>query len=238
MTLIISITMNHAPSVIRFTTGLFSIERDPIMNICTGEIANHVKQTLPQLVMVMEFVAIFARNFRWHTIWRLPPKNSRTDANGDCVCDDGYAGGVAGTCEKIPGYDFENLESVCNGHGEAFVTYKQKTSAIYSIFDKLVCKCDTNFLPTLSSSESACSTNGTDNTCVYGFFKDSNNICQPCPGGGFCKAVMQSGGVHVWIPEYAHALSHTIKIVAAILVQTVKVVQWTLQRKIKKYKET
>lgn len=118
------------------------------------------------------------------------------DANGDCVCDDGYAGGVAGTCEKIPGYDFENTESICNGHGEAFVTYKQKTGAIYSIFDKLVCKCDTNFSPTLSSSESACNTNSTDNTCVYGFFKDSNNICQPCPGGGFlqgCNAIRGGG---------------------------------------------
>tara|TARA_A100001015_G_scaffold70279_1_gene77856 strand:+ start:473 stop:2176 length:1704 start_codon:yes stop_codon:yes gene_type:complete len=118
------------------------------------------------------------------------------DANGDCICDDGYAAGTAGTCEKIPGYDFENAESVCNGHGEPFITYKQEISAIYSVFDKLVCKCDNNFLPTYSDSESSCSKNSTDNTCVYGFFKDQNNICQPCPGGGFligCNAIRGGG---------------------------------------------
>jgi len=119
------------------------------------------------------------------------------DANGDCICDDGYAAGVAGTCEKIPGYDFENTESICNGHGEAFITYKQTNNTIYSIFDKLVCKCDTIFLPSYSDSELSCSKNSTDNTCVYGFYKDdNNNNCKPCPGGGFlqgCNAIRGAG---------------------------------------------
>ncbi len=109
------------------------------------------------------------------------------DADGSCICDTGYAGGEAGVCELVPGYDNENSESICNGHGEPLTLYKQKENAIYSIFDKLVCKCDTNYYPSFTDSHTSCSQNMLDTTCIYGYWKDADGICQPCNGGGFLQ---------------------------------------------------
>ena len=64
-----------------------------------------------------------------------PQKIQGLDANGDCICDDGYAGGVAGTCEKIPGYDFENTESVVTAMAKLLLRTSKKLvlSTLYLI---------------------------------------------------------------------------------------------------------
>lgn len=122
------------------------------------------------------------------------------EANGDCVCDVGYAAGEAGTCERIPGYDFENPESICNGHGEPFVLYKQEPNAIYSIFDKLVCKCDLNYYPSFTNSHNSCSQNMLDDTCIYGYWKN-DTTCEPCNGGGFLQGCNSGRGAGICLND-------------------------------------
>lgn len=113
-------------------------------------------------------------------------KELKEDANGRCVCEDGFFGDL---CDRVPGFDMENTESICNGHGSPTALYEQ--TEIFQTYTGLVCTCEEGFFPTESSEETACSEEHNDlgNTiaCVYGY-QLIDGQCQPCPGGGFLQA--------------------------------------------------
>ncbi|MAD25922.1 MAG: hypothetical protein CMO44_17305 [Verrucomicrobiales bacterium] len=107
-------------------------------------------------------------------------------ANGDCECDPGYTGP---TCLKIPGFDLDNIESVCNGHGDVVEVYEQMETDIFETFQRLECVCDEGYIP--NTGENACSCRGGTETtctaCIFGYHL-VNGACIPCPGGGFLKS--------------------------------------------------
>jgi hypothetical protein len=110
----------------------------------------------------------------------------KEDANGRCQCEDGYFGDL---CDIIPGFDTENTESICNGHGSPTALYDQ--TDIFQTYTGLVCTCEEGFFPTDSSDDTACSAERNDLgdtiACVYGY-QLNNGQCEPCPGGGFLQA--------------------------------------------------
>ena len=110
----------------------------------------------------------------------------KEDANGRCTCDEGYFGDV---CDRIPAYDLENSESICNGHGNPTALYEQ--TDIFQTYTGLVCTCDEGFFPTESAEDNACSEERNDLgdtvACIYGY-RLVDEQCIPCNGGGFLQA--------------------------------------------------
>ena len=120
------------------------------------------------------------------------------DASGLCDCDAGYAGPF---CERIPGFDLENTESICNGNGDAYAVFEVPEGQFFEEYKELLCECDNGWYPTFSSADSACSEKqdvfGAATECVYGYYLNVNTTrCLACPGGGFlqgCNAINQGG---------------------------------------------
>lgn len=116
-------------------------------------------------------------------------------ANGECECDDGYAGP---NCIKIQGYDNTNEESVCNGHGDVYEIYDQEENNIFETFQGIECDCDEGYVAT--NDEHTCSCFGTSptncETCIFGYYL-FNSECKPCPGGGFLKSCNADVGAGV-----------------------------------------
>ena len=114
------------------------------------------------------------------------------NANGRCDCDEGYFGD---SCDRIPAYDLENSESICNGHGSPTALYEQ--TDIFQTYTGLVCSCDNGFFPTESSSDEACSEErddlGQTIACVYGY-RLVDGECVACPGGGFLQSCNSGRG--------------------------------------------
>ena len=119
------------------------------------------------------------------------------DASGLCDCDIGY---FPPLCERIPGYDLENSESICNGHGEAYAVYEVQDGN-YEQFKELLCKCSDDYYPTFSPLDTACSEKrdafGGVVECIYGYYLNTTlDTCFPCAGGGFlsgCNSNRQGG---------------------------------------------
>ena len=107
-------------------------------------------------------------------------------ADGECTCDVGYAGP---NCIRAHGFDLDNPESICNGHGDILEVYDQIGNNIFETFQYLECQCDDGYVP--STGDDACSCLGTSTTtcqaCIFGYYLE-NNECKACPGGGFLKA--------------------------------------------------
>ena len=51
-------------------------------------------------------------------------------ADGECTCDVGYAGP---NCIRAHGFDLDNPESICNGHGDILEVYDQIGNNIFEI---------------------------------------------------------------------------------------------------------
>ena len=130
--------------------------------------------------------------------WQLVKDGAALEenANGKCECEDGYFGDY---CDRIPAFDGENIESICNGKGQPISTYEQVE--LYEEYKETVCECEDGFAPS-TSSDNACSTRvnalGQTTGCIYGYYlNEENTSCIACPGGAFlqgCNAG-RGGGV-------------------------------------------
>ena len=117
----------------------------------------------------------------------------KENANGRCTCQEGYFGDY---CDRIPAFDGENTESICNGRGQPIATYEQVE--LYEEYKETICECNDGYAPS-SSSDDACSNKvnsfGQTTGCVYGYYlNEENTTCKPCAGGGFLQSCNSGRG--------------------------------------------
>ncbi len=109
-------------------------------------------------------------------------------ANGECVCDPGYAGP---NCIITPGFDNDNEESICNGHGQVVEVFDQEENNIFETFQYIECECDEGYTSRDPKANDACACKGSIygncDACVFGYYL-SEGKCLACPGGGFLKS--------------------------------------------------
>ena len=115
-------------------------------------------------------------------------------ANGVCECMEGFFGP---TCIRGLGFDLENTESICQGHGYITTRYERSLEDIFDTFKGIHCECEEGWIP--SNTDDACSCRQVDNVCVecaFGYFINATQQCQQCPGGPFTRAcnMRNSGG--------------------------------------------